>query len=114
MITRNTFSPTGHRSVEHNGHIYISGSTASDRSADMRGQTAQILEKLTGFLEVAGTERSKVLFATVYLTDMSLKTEMDKAWSEYFKAEELPARATVGVADLGDDCLVEIQFIATR
>ena len=107
-------SPTGHRIVENNGTIFISGATAGDRSADMTGQTAQILEKLTGYLENAGTERSKVLFATVYLTDMSRKAEMDVAWSAYFQPEQLPARATVGVADLGKDCLVEITFVATR
>ena len=114
MITRKDFSPTGHRIVENNGLIFVSGATANDRSADMTGQTAQILEKLTGYLENAGTDRSKVLFANVYLTDMSRKPQMDVAWSAYFPAEQLPARATVGVADLGKDCLVEISFIATR
>ena len=114
MIIRKDFSPTGHRIVESGGLIFISGSTASDRSEDMTGQTAQILKKLSGFLESAETDRSKVLFATVYLTDMDRKPEMDVAWSAYFKPDQLPARATVGVADLGKDCLVEIAFTATR
>ncbi|MCZ7448123.1 Rid family hydrolase [Agrobacterium rhizogenes] len=46
--------------------------------------------------------------ATIFITDMNVKPQMDAVWKEWFAPEELPARATIGVADLGDTTLIEL------
>lgn len=114
MIIRKGASTTGHRTVQVGNLIYMSGATASDRTVSMKGQTEQIFERLDGFLESVNATKKDVVFATVYVTRMDLKSEMDNAWSDYFEKDHMPGRATVGVTDLGKDCLIEMQFIAAK
>jgi enamine deaminase RidA (YjgF/YER057c/UK114 family) len=114
MITRHGRTPIMHRVVEHNGVLYTGGIGATDRTAGMRGQTEQILNRIATILEEAGSDRSKILTATIYITDMALKDEMSAAWTEWFKPEEMPTRATIGVNDLGPDMLIEVVFSAAK
>ena len=46
--------------------------------------------------------------------DMDNKDQMNDAWVAFFPAGSLPARATVGVASLGDGVLIEVSCVATR
>jgi enamine deaminase RidA (YjgF/YER057c/UK114 family) len=65
-------------------------------------------------LNQAGSDRAHVVQATIYLADLSLKGELNAVWTDWFKAEDLPARAAVGVAELGKGTLVEMTFVATK
>ena len=49
--------------VVHNGVAYVTGQVAADRSADVAGQTRQVLARIDELLAVAGTDRSNILFA---------------------------------------------------
>ncbi|MCF1475237.1 RidA family protein (plasmid) [Rhizobium rhizogenes] len=108
MTERLIRMPTLHRVVKHNGIAYIGGIVADDESLDMEGQTRQVLTKLDAYLKEAGSERANLLSATIFITDMNVKPQMDAVWKEWFAPEELPARATIGVADLGDTTLIEL------
>ncbi|MGQ4274082.1 RidA family protein [Terrihabitans sp. B22-R8] len=112
MIKRSIQTPILHRFVEHNGVIYFSGLVADDRTQSMGGQTEQICKKLDALFAEAGTDRSKMLSAMLYITDMSQKDEMNKAWTSWVAAEDLPSRATIGIAELGKDVLIEVVVIA--
>ncbi len=112
MIERHGKTPILHRVVRHQGVLYLAGIAADDRAAGMRGQTEQILAKVGTLLAANGSDKSKVLSATIFITDMALKDEMSAAWTTWFAAEELPARATIGVASLGPDVLVEVVITA--
>jgi enamine deaminase RidA (YjgF/YER057c/UK114 family) len=101
-----------HRVVVHNGLVYVGGTVADDMSAGLEGQTKQILAKFDEYLRTAGTDKTRLLSATIFLTDLSRKAEMDAAWKRWLSPESFPARATVGVADLGEDTLVEIMITA--
>jgi enamine deaminase RidA (YjgF/YER057c/UK114 family) len=101
-------TPTLHRVVKHNSIAYIGGIVADDERLDMEGQTRQVLAKLGAYLEEAGLRRSNLLSVTIFITDMNVKPRMDAVWKEWFAPDELPARATIGVADLGDTTLVEL------
>ena len=68
------------RIVIHNGIAYLAGLTADDRSATMKAQTAEVLKKIDELLEVAATDKSRLLSAMVYVSDMRLKPQMDEAW----------------------------------
>lgn len=112
MTERHIQTPIMHRVVVHNGLVFVGGTVADDMSVGLEGQTQQILAKFDEYLRVAGTDKSRLLSATIFLTDLSRKSEMDTAWKRWLDPEHFPARATVGVADLGEDTLVEIMITA--
>ncbi|MER9025598.1 RidA family protein [Mesorhizobium sp. M0815] len=108
MTERLLRTPTLHRVVKHNGIAYIGGIVADDDSQDMAGQTREVLAKLDTYLKEAGSNRSKLLAVTIFITDMNVKPDMDAVWKEWFAPEDLPARATIGIADLGERALIEL------
>jgi enamine deaminase RidA (YjgF/YER057c/UK114 family) len=111
-ITRKHSDTRLSRVVTHNGTAYLAGLTADDRQAPMKSQTAQVLKKIDGLLEAAGTNKSRLLTATVYISDMSLKAQMDEAWTAWIDPANTPARACVQ-AQLGSpETLVEIMVVA--
>ena len=75
-------------------------------------QTANTLDELESVLGKAGSGKSGLLQATVYLSDITQKPEMDKVWIEWIgPPENWPQRACVGV-DLYDGCLIEVVVTA--
>lgn len=114
MIARHRQTPIMHRVVEHNGLLYLGGMVAEDKSLPMKGQTAQALARIGQLLEQHGSDRTKVLTATIFVIDLKQKDAMNEAWTEFFGAKDLPTRATVGVAELGPGTLVEIVVTAAR
>jgi enamine deaminase RidA (YjgF/YER057c/UK114 family) len=98
--------------VVHGETVYVAGQTASDRSAGARGQTEQVLQKIDGLLQSAGTDKSRLLSATVYLSDMRYFDEMNAAWDAWVDKANLPARATVEARLAAPQILVEIVVTA--
>ena len=82
------------------------------RSAGARGQTEQVLQKIDGLLQAAGTDKSRLLAATVYLSDMRYFDEMNAAWDAWVDKENLPTRATVEARLAAPQILVEIVVTA--
>ena len=68
------------RAVIHKGVVYLSGVVADDKTLSMAGQTEQILKKIDRVLKKAGSDKSKILSAVIYLADMDLKDEMNEVW----------------------------------
>ncbi len=60
--------------------VFLSGTVADDKSLDMKGQTAQVLQKIDAVLAKAGTNKSRIFSATVYMADASLKDDMNESW----------------------------------
>lgn len=117
MTTRHSQTPIMHRVVERDGLLFIGGVTsgiADGGTSSMVEHTTSALDRLGQLLAQVGSDKSKVLSATVYITDMSLKPAMNEAWVKWFGAENLPSRATIGVADLGPGVLLEIVTVACR
>jgi enamine deaminase RidA (YjgF/YER057c/UK114 family) len=99
--------------VVHGNTVYLSGVVADDKSLPMKGQTEQVLRKIDDVLAKAGSHNSKILSATVYMADASLKDEMNEAWMAWVDRSNLPARAAVG-AVLTPGTLVEIMVSAAK
>jgi enamine deaminase RidA (YjgF/YER057c/UK114 family) len=99
--------------TEHNGIIYLAGQVAEDLSAGMTAQTVDVLRQIDALLAKCGSNKSRILSATVYVTDMALKPEMDEAWMAWVDQTRPPARATVE-ARLGANVLVEIMLTAAK
>jgi enamine deaminase RidA (YjgF/YER057c/UK114 family) len=93
--------------------VFLSGTVADDKSLDMKGQTAQVLQKIDAALSKAGTNKSRILSATVYMADASLKDEMNEAWMAWVDRANLPTRTAVG-AVLTPGTMVEITICAAK
>lgn len=99
--------------TEYNGVVYTAGQVSEDLSLGMKGQTADVLRQIDALLDKCGSHKSRILSATVYVTDMALKPEMDEAWMAWVDQSRPPARATVE-ARLGANVLVEIMITAAK
>ena len=100
--------------VEHNGMIYLAGQVAENLKAGMKEQTEDVLRQVDKLLAKCGSNKSRILSATVYVNDMKQKPQMDEAWMAWVDRKNPPARATVE-AELGSpDTLVEIMMTAAK
>jgi enamine deaminase RidA (YjgF/YER057c/UK114 family) len=100
--------------VIHGDTVYLSGVVARDLTADAHGQTEQILRRIDELLAEAGSSRSRVLSAQVWLRDISTFEEMNKAWVAWVDPTNPPARATVEARLANPDYRVEIMVVAAR
>lgn len=96
----------------HNGMVYLAGQIADDTTQDMFGQTQQALACIDNVLALAGSDKSKLLSCTIYITDVALFADMNRAWDAWVDPNHLPARATVQAKLANPLLLVEIQGIA--
>src|SRR5262245_60314264 len=70
-IKRHQVGPRMSQAVVHNNTVYLAGQVAGDGSADAKGQTEQVLKKIDDALAAVGSHKSKLLTATVFLSDMA-------------------------------------------
>ena len=98
--------------VVHGDTVYLAGLTADDAKADVKGQTKQILDKVDKFLAEAGTDKSKVLSANIWLTDISTWSQMNEVWDAWVSPGNTPARATVQARLSDPNMKVEIMVVA--
>ncbi|PWV98094.1 enamine deaminase RidA (YjgF/YER057c/UK114 family) [Hoeflea marina] len=114
MVQRYIPTRINHRVVEAGGILHFGGLIADDLSLDMKGQTAQICAKIEKLLAEVGSSKEKLVTAMLYITDFAQKDGMNEAWLEWLEAEHLPTRATIGVAELGPNVLIEVVVSAVR
>jgi len=106
--------PIMSRCVVNGDTVYVCGLTATDRTADIKGQTQQILDKIDGYLAQAGTDKSKLLQANLWITDMANFAGMNEMWNAWVDPANPPVRACVK-ADLAvPELLVEIMVTAAK
>ncbi|CAM3045941.1 putative translation initiation inhibitor, yjgF family protein [Glaesserella parasuis] len=67
----------------YNGVAYLAGQVPEDDSQDMYGQTKQVLAEIDKWLAQAGTNKSRILMAQVFVSNMIEFDEMNRAWDEY-------------------------------
>jgi len=100
------------QAVVANGFVFLAGQVAGDTSADVEGQTRQVLAEIDRLLAAAGTRKDRLLSATIYLSDVSTFAQMNKAWESWVAPEGKPARATVEAKMVAPEYKVEIQVVA--
>jgi len=98
----------------HGDTVYIAGIVADDTSQDVTGQTRQILAKMDDVLARAGTDKSRLLSATVWLADVDFYDDVNAVWDAWVPAGESPARACVEAKLADSEYRVEIAAIAAR
>jgi len=102
------------QAVEHAGVVHVAGLTADNLKADIKGQTKQVLDKIDAILKKMGTDKSKLLSATLYFTDIDDKPAANEVWKAWLGKHERPARAGIGVTLGTPDTLIEIMVTAAK
>ena len=96
------------RAVVYNGISFVGGQVADDRKQDIRGQTQQALAKIERVLADAGTDKSRLLSAQIWIKDIANDyTGMNKAWDDWIDPDDAPSRATAQCEMGAPDVLVE-------
>ncbi|MGN6807393.1 MAG: RidA family protein [Trinickia sp.] len=112
-ITRIETGPRLSKAVIHNGIAYISGLTAANRDGDATVQTEDILAQLDTWLKKAGTDRSRLLCAQIWVADMARDFNlMNVAWEAWMPEGTAPARATTEAMLASPAIRVEIMVTA--
>lgn len=106
--------PRMSKAVVHGDTVYLAGQVAASGTGTVREQTTEILGIIDDLLAKAGTDKTKLISANIWLTDMATFAEMNTVWDAWLAPGSAPARATVGAALAAPQFKVEIAVIAGR
>lgn len=112
MIERIDAGPRMSEAIIYNGIVYLAGQVAQDDSADIAGQTRQVLAAIDALLAQARSDKTRILRAQIFLADMADFPAMNRVWDEWVVAGQGPARATVEAALAKPGWKVEIVVTA--
>jgi len=114
-IQRFETGPRMSQVVVHGNTVYLAGVVASNAAGkSVTEQTQDILATIDGHLAKAGTDKSKLLSATIYITDMKTFPDMNAVWDGWVSGGNTPARATVEAKLAAPQYNVEIMVIAAK
>jgi enamine deaminase RidA (YjgF/YER057c/UK114 family) len=103
------------KAVIHGDTVYLAGIVAdSPKDKSVTEQTRSILSQIDDLLAMAGTNKTKLLSANIWITDMTHFHEMNIVWDAWVSAGNTPARATVEAKLASPDYKVEIMVVAAR
>jgi enamine deaminase RidA (YjgF/YER057c/UK114 family) len=112
-IKRIQTGPRMSQAVIHNKTVYLAGQVAGGASVAI--QTREILATIDALLKEANTDKSRLLSATIWLTDMATFGEMNGVWQSWVTPGQTPARATVVSPNLASaEYRIEIAVIAAQ
>ena len=98
--------------VVHNGVVYLAGQVGNETTISVKRQTEEALKKIDGLLAEAGTDKSRILSTTIWLSDISTFDQMNEAWDAWVDSRNTPARATGESKLAKTSYLVEIMVTA--
>lgn len=98
----------------HNGVVYLAGQVADDPSQDMAGQTRQVLDAVDRLLAEAGSDKTMILQATIFVASMAEFAAMNAVWDKWVVAGQTPPRATVEAKLAKPEYRVEVKIIAAQ
>lgn len=102
------------RAVEFGNLVFLSGIVADDMTPDIADQTRQVLARIDQLLARAGSSKTRILSATLWVADMRDRAAMNEVWSAWTDPDHLPARACVEARMANPRCLVEIMVTAAK
>ncbi|MFV0281574.1 MAG: RidA family protein [Rhodoblastus sp.] len=114
-IIRIGVGPRMSQAVVHGDTVYLAGQVANKTAGEsVEAQTREILATIDSLLDQAGSDKTKILSATIYLADMATFPEMNKVWDAWVVQGQTPARATVEAKLAAPPYKVEIVIIAAK
>jgi len=111
-IKRLSPGPRMSQAVICNGMVFVAGQVAEDTTVDVTAQTRQVLAAIDRLLVEAGSDRSRLLAAQIFLADMADFAAMNRVWEAWVVPGQTPARATVQAAMAAPGYKVEIVVTA--
>ena len=103
------------KAVVHGNTVYLAGIVANDpKGKSVTDQTRDIVAQIDCYLKQAGTDKSKLLSANIWITDMANFAEMNAVWDAWVSPGNTPARATVEAGLATPDYKVEIMVVAAK
>jgi enamine deaminase RidA (YjgF/YER057c/UK114 family) len=112
-IKRIETGPRMSQAVIHGDTVYLAGQVALDKpGASVTEQTRNVLDRIDAFLGQAGSDKSRLLTATIWITDMADFAEMNAVWDAWVTQGSTPCRACVESKLASPNFSVEIQVIA--
>lgn len=114
MIERHELEPLLANVVATGATVVTAGAIADDETLDVAGQTRQALADLDKYLALCGSDRSRIVWAVIWLADIRLRDAMNEVWLQWVDPAYLPARACIEARMATPGCLVEIAIVATR
>lgn len=109
-IKRFETGPRMSQAVLHGNTVYVAGQVA--KGATVKEQTTTILKQVDALLAAAGTDKSKILSATIWLVNVASFAEMNSVWDAWVSPGNTPARACVESKLVAPEYAVEIACIA--
>jgi enamine deaminase RidA (YjgF/YER057c/UK114 family) len=100
--------------VEHGDTVYLAGIVAKKLEQDIKGQTKEVLDEIDRLLAKCGTNKSKVLSATIWVTDIRNRAPMNEVWTAWTDPKNLPVRACIEAKLADPRGLVEIMVTAAK
>jgi len=114
-VERHEVGPRMSQVVIHGNTVYLAGVVARNAPGkSVTEQTKDILATIDGYLAKAGTDKSKLLSANIWITDMAKFNEMNAVWDAWVSPGNTPARATVEAKLAAPGYNVEIMVTAAR
>lgn len=113
-IVRHDQSSILSQAVEHGDTVYLAGVVAKDVKKDVKGQTKEVLDEIDRLLAKCGSSKSKVLSATIWVTDIRNRAPMNEVWTAWVDPKNMPARACVEAKLADPAALVEIMVVAAK
>ncbi|OLS59927.1 RidA family protein [Pseudomonas putida] len=99
--------------VAHNGTLYLAGQVGNDMNAGIEQQTRETLGNIERLLDLAGTDKTRLLSVTIYLKDIDADFQgMNAVWDKWLPKGVAPARATVQSKLCEPEILVEMSVVA--
>ncbi|GJD95491.1 RidA family protein [Methylobacterium iners] len=112
-IQRFETGPRMAQAVAYHGLVYLAGQVATDAvGTGVKAQTQQVLAEIDRLLALAGSDKGRILQATIYLTNIASFAEMNAVWDAWVPPGNTPARATVEARLAAPEYLVEIVVVA--
>jgi enamine deaminase RidA (YjgF/YER057c/UK114 family) len=114
-IQRIETGPRMSQAVVHGNTVYLAGQVAQNAAGkSVTEQTKDILQTIDKLLAAAGSDKSKLLSAQIFLTDIATFNEMNRVWEAWVSPGNTPARATTEAKLAAPQYTVEIMVIAAR
>lgn len=114
-IARAHVGPRMSQVVTHGGLVYLAGQVAEEAEGrSVADQATQVLAKIDRYLAEAGSDRSRILQATIWLADLAAYGEFNAVWDAWIDPQNPPARACLEARLVHASWSVEIMLIAAQ
>ncbi len=100
--------------VIHGDTVYLAGQVAKDSTSNIAEQTKQVLDKVDALLAEAGSDKTKILSAQIWIANIGHFAAMNEVWDSWVAQGNAPARACIEARLASPDLLVEVGIVAAK